>query len=222
MATRFRFAANSAICFAAPTLLSLLALSPCHAQEYRGTVSGTVADPTGAAIVGAQVTIAGPQQTYTAISGADGQFVVPFIDLGTYSVAVQAQGFVTESQVNVHVDVSAKVALTFRLKPGGVNETVTVNDSSAGVNTSDASLGTVLDPEKIQNLPLNGRQLYSLLGLTPGTRFTTTTFGPNGNSGTRAWDQSNAYSINGQSGTQNQFSLNGAPVSAQGGGGAGT
>ncbi len=61
-----------------------------------------------------------------------------------------------------------------------------------------------------------------MLGLTPGARFTATQFGPGGNSGTRAWDQSNAYSINGQSGNQNQFSLNGAPISSQGGGGAGT
>lgn len=192
------------------------------AQEYRGTISGQVLDPSGAVIPGAKVVAKGPQQTYKAVSAANGQFVVPFVDLGTYTVSVEAPGFAIESQINVHVDVSAKVALTFRLMAGGANETVTVTDTSAGVNTSDASLGTVLDPEKIQNLPLNGRQLYSLLGLTPGTRFTTTTFGPGGNSGTRAWDQTNSYSINGQSGTQNQFSLNGAPVSAQGGGGAGT
>lgn len=79
-----------------------------------------------------------------------------------------------------------------------------------------------MDPEKVQNLPLNGRQVYSLLALTPGVRFTVNTFGPGGYSGTRGWDTSNAYSITGQPGSYTQFLLNGAPISQQGGGGAGT
>lgn len=222
MSARAHLLLSTALLFGVPTLLSLTSTPSCSAQEYRGTVSGSVADSGGAIIPGAKVTITGPQQTYRAVSASNGEFVVPFVDLGTYTVSVTAPGFSTETQVSVHVDVSTKVALTFRLKPGAVSDTITVTDSSAGVNTSDASLGTVVDPEKIQNLPLNGRQLYTLLGLTPGTRFTQTTFGPGGYSGTRAWDQSNSYSVNGQSGNQNQFSLNGAPVSAQGGGGAGT
>lgn len=79
-----------------------------------------------------------------------------------------------------------------------------------------------MDPEKVQNLPLNGRQVYMLLALTPGARFTQTQFGASGYSGTRGWDESNAYSISGQPGTYNQFMLNGAPITQQGGGGAGT
>ena len=222
MSSKSHLALGTFLCLALPGLATGIATPSCAAQEYRGTVSGTVLDAGGAIIPGAKVTIVGPQQTYNATSKANGEFVVPFIDLGTYTVSVSAPGFSTESQVDVHVDVSSKVALSFHLKAGATSDTITVTDSSAGVNTSDASLGTVLDPEKIQNLPLNGRQLYSLLGLTPGTRFTQTQFGPGGYSGTRAWDQSNAYQINGQSGNQNQFSLNGAPVSVQGGGGSGT
>jgi len=72
-----------------------------------------------------------------------------------------------------------------------------------------------MDPEKVQNLTLNGRQVYMLMTLTPGVRFTTNTFGPSGNSGTRGWDQSNAYQINGVINNQNQFELNGAPISQQ-------
>jgi len=202
--------------------LPLLSAPYARAQEFRGTIFGTVTDPTGAVIPGAQVVASGPSQTYTTTSRADGQFTIPLVDTGTYNIEVRIQGFESQTQVGIHVDVAAKISLQYHMKPGQITETMTVASDADRVNTVDASLGTVIDPEKVQQLPLNGRQLYSLLGLTPGVRFTTTQFGPGGNSGTRAWDQTNAYSINGQTGTQNQFSLNGAPVSSQGGGGAGT
>src|SRR5437016_10428178 len=72
-----------------------------------------------------------------------------------------------------------------------------------------------MDPEKIENLPLDGRQVYMLMALTPGVRFTTPTFGPNGNSGTRGWDQTNAYEVHGVQNNLNQFTLNRANISPQ-------
>src|SRR5205807_1440896 len=98
---------------------------------------------------------------------------------------------------------------------GPTQEMVEVKADAVAVNTADASGGTVMDPEKIQNLPLNGRQIYMMLALTPGVLFTTTQFGPGGNSGTRGWDQTNAYQINGVVNNQNQFTLNGATISQQ-------
>ncbi len=200
----------------------VLSVGSLRAQEFRGTISGLVTDQTGAVVPGATVTASGPSQTYTAVSRADGQFTIPLVDLGTYNVEARKDGFQSQTQNGIHVDVASKIELTYKMQPGQVSETVTVASDATRVTLGDASLGTVLDPEKVQNLPLNGRQLYTMLGLTPGSRFTQTTFGPGGYSGTRAWDESNAYSINGQSGNQNQFSLNGAPISSQGGGGAGT
>ncbi len=188
------------------------------AQEFRGVISGQITDQSGAVIPGAVVIASGPSQTYTTISRADGQFTIPLVDTGTYNVEVRVQGFESQTQVGIHIDVAAKIELIYKMKPGQVSETVKVESDANRVNTGDASLGTVLDPEKVQNLPLNGRQLYTLLGIIPGSRITQTQYGPGGFSGTRAWDQNNSYSINGQAGQQNQFSLNGAPVSSQGGG----
>ncbi|WP_263356435.1 TonB-dependent receptor [Acidicapsa ligni] len=188
-----------------------------RAQEYRGTIFGQVTDQSGAAIAGAKVTAKGPQQTYSAITRRDGDFTIPFVELGLYSVQAEASGFGIQTQDGVHIDVAAKITLNFRLKVGQASETVTVAANSAGLNTADASVGTVMDPEKIQNLPLNGRQVYQLLALTPGVKQNTVGF-----SGTRGWDETNQIYINGQSGNYNQFTLNGAPVSQQGGGGAGT
>lgn len=206
-------------------LLVVLVLSSSlsmRAQEYRGTILGQVTDRSGAVIPKAVVTAVGPQQTYRTTTGANGGYTIPFVQLGVYSVMVEAQGFGKKTENDIHVDIAARIALNFKLQVGSASETVTVSTDIVGLNTEDASGGTVMDPEKVQNLPLNGRQVYTMLNLVPGVKNTTTAYGPAGNSGTRGWDESNGYSINGQSGNYNQFSLNGAPVSQQGGGGAGT
>jgi hypothetical protein len=202
--------------------LFLMAL-PLSAQEYRGVLYGQVKDTSGAVIPNATVTATGPSQTYTGKASGDGAFTIPFVQPGRYTVSVEAPGFKTTTQQNVFVDISQKSNLNFVLHVGAAAETVTVQADTVGLNAGDASGGTVIDPEKVQNLPLNGRQVYMLLSLTPGVKFTQTQFGAGGGySGTRGWDESNAYSISGQQGAYNQFMLGGAPISTQNGGGAGT
>jgi len=203
--------------------LALLAHIPVvTAQEYRGTILGQVMDPSKAVIPNARITAVGPQQTYTVKSAANGDYIIPFVQPGTYTVSAEAKGFKKETQQNIVIDVAGKVNLNLILQLGSTSETVTVQANQVDLDTADASGGTVMDPEKIQNLSLNGRQVYMLLSLTPGVRFTTSTFGATSNSGTRGWDESNAYSIGGQPGTFNQMLLNGAPISQQGGTAAGT
>jgi hypothetical protein len=197
-------------------LLVILALTcTLSAQEYRGLIIGRVTDPSGAVVSNATVVARGPQQTYTAKTNNNGDFTIPFVQPGTYDVTAEAQGFKRENKQGVNIDVSQKVNLNFSLQVGTTGEEVRVQADLVGVNTADASGGTVMDPEKVQNLPLNGRQVYMLMTLTPGVRFTTGTFGPTGNSGTRGWDQTNAYQINGVINNLNQFTLNGAPISQQ-------
>lgn len=203
-------------------ITTLLIALPARAQEYRGTIQGNVADAKGYVIGGAAVEAKSSEQDYKIVTDAKGYFVIPFVQPGTYTVTVQAQGFRTEVQTGLILDVAQKLNLPMTLTAGGVAETVTVTTDTIQLATTDASGGTVIDPEKVQNLPLNGRQVYSLLALTPGVRFTQNQFGAGGYSGTRGWDTSNAYSITGQPGSYNQFLLNGAPISQQGGGGAGT
>ncbi len=193
-----------------------------HAQEYRGTLSGTVTDPTGAVIPGASITAKSPEQTYVVTSDSAGRFVIPFAQPNTYNITVTAPGFASADFPNVLLRVSATVDVPVKLKLGNVGNQVTVNADQFLLATTDASGGTVLDPEAIQNLPLNGREIYQLVQLTPGVIFTQTQFGAGGFSGTRGWDVNNSYQISGQAGTTNQFLLNGAPISIQGGGPAGT
>ena len=196
-------------------LLQMLFSASLSGQEFRGLVIGRVSDPTGAVVPNATITVKGPQQTYTTKSNGAGDFSIPFVQPGVYSVTAEATGFKKELRSGVTIDVSQKVNLDFTLQVGSTTEVVVVQADAVTVNTADASGGTVMDPEKVQNLPLNGRQVYMLLALTPGTRFTTTSFGPGGNSGTRGWDQTNAYEINGVQNNLNQFTLNGANISQQ-------
>ena len=193
-----------------------------HAQEYRGTLSGTVTDPTGASIPGAVVTAKSAEQTYTAKSDASGRFVIPYAQPNTYAVTVKAPGFASSVFQNVLLQVSGTVDIPAKLQVSSNSSEVTVSADQFLLATTDASGGTVIDPEKVQNLPLNGRQIYQLLQLTPGVVFTQTQFGAGGFSGNRGWDTNNSYSISGQPGSTNQFLLNGGPISIQSGGPAGT
>lgn len=209
--------------FIACCVLALLVMTASlTAQEYRGVIYGQVKDATGAVIPNATVTVTSAVQSYRGTTTGNGSFTIPFVQPGRYTVRVSAQGFKVAEQTNVFVDIAQKSNLNFVLQVGAANETVTVETNTLALNTADASSGTVIDPEKVQNLPLNGRQVYMLLALTPGVKFTQTSFGAAGGySGTRGWDESNAYSISGQSGSYNQFMLGGAPISQQDGSNAG-
>jgi hypothetical protein len=212
-------------CIATLSFIAILMLMvPAYSQEFRGTISGTVTDSTGAIVPGTIVTATGPQLTYKAVTGSNGQFLIPFVQPATYTVKIAHNGFKTEERTNVIIDISTRFNLNVVLKVGNANtETVTVSSQlSSLLSTEDASGGTIVDPDKIQALPLNGRQEYMLLSLTPGVQFTQTSFGSSGYSGTRGWDESNSYSVNGQSGSYNQFSLNGVPISRESGSGTGT
>lgn len=192
------------------------------AQEYRGSILGHVTDPQGFNIPNASIQATSDQQNYAIQTDAHGNFVIPLVQPGTYTIAIQAPGFRREVYPNQILSISQKLNLSVALTPGGATDVVTVTTDQLQLATTDASGGTVMDPEKVQNLPLNGRQVYMLMALTPGVRFTQTQFGAGGYSGTRGWDVSNSYSINGQQGAYNQFMLNGAPISVQGGGSAGS
>jgi hypothetical protein len=198
-------------------LISWCCVISVEGQEFRGLIIGQVTDPHGAVVPNATVTAVreGTQQKYTAQTNGGGNFSIPYLQPGVYSVLVEAAGFKKAVRTALTVDVAGKVNLNIALEVGSVSETVTVQAEAALINTADASGGTVMDPEKVQNLPLNGRQIYMLLQLTPGVRFTQTTFGPAGFSGTRGWDENNQYVINGVPGTYNQFTLNGAPITQQ-------
>ena len=106
-----------------------------------------------------------------------------------------------------------KLNLPLKLQIGQMAHEVTVVGEQETMDTATASRGLNFDPVKTQEYPLNGRQTYMLLALTPGVIFTQEAFGATRFSGTRGWDVNNQYKINGGRTGTSQFLLNGAPIS---------
>src|SRR5437867_4227711 len=196
------------------TLLSFCAL----AQDFRATLSGQVTDRTGAAIAGAKVRAIdrATNQTIVADTNQDGFFTLPYLTPGIYVAEAEAAGFATARRERITLLVAQKLDLPFRLDVGKVSEKITVTAEVAEVQTSDASGGLNFDSLQTSDYPLNGRQVYMLMDLTPGVLFTQEQFGSSGYSGTRGWDTSSAYVMNGGVQGSNSFSLNAPPISLTG------
>jgi hypothetical protein len=199
--------------------LAFLVAAGAFAQDFRATLSGSVTDPSGAVIPGATVRAInlGTNAVKETQTTAVGVFTIPYLDPGVYNVQVSSTGFQTVLREKIVLRVADKVDLPIELKLGATSESVVVTAEQAVIETASADRGLVFDPIKTQQLPLNGRQTYMLMSLTPGVLFTQEAFGPSGYSGTRGWDTSNAYRINGARSGQNLFLLNGAPISDAGG-----
>src|SRR5207248_7214549 len=140
-----------------------------------------------------------------------------YLQPGGYNIDVTAQGFKELKREGIVLRVADKLNLPLRLEVGAMSQSITVTEEQAAVETGSADRGLVFDPVKTQELPLNGRQTYMLLSLTPGVIFTQEQFGAQGFSGTRGWDVNASYKINGARAGQNLFLLNGAPISDAGG-----
>ena len=207
------------ILFALPLLLVLFA-GGLFAQDFRATVTGTVTDPTGASVPNTTVRAVNTanNESKEVKTDAQGVYTIPYLDPGIYTVEFTAAGFQMLKREAITLATAQKLNLSVALLVGQATTEVTVAGEQEIIETADASRGVVFDPLKTQEYPLNGRQSYMLMMLTPGVLFTTFTFGPNGNSGTRAWDVTNAYKFNGaRSGNgDNVFLLNGGVISNEG------
>src|SRR5438270_2260356 len=94
----------------------LFSMSFLQAQEFRGLIIGQVTDQQGAVIPNVTITAAGPQQKYTTKTNGTGNFTIPFVQPGVYSVTAEAQGFKKELKSGVNIDVSQKANVNFSLQ----------------------------------------------------------------------------------------------------------
>jgi len=197
----------------------LLIAGGMYAQD-RATLTGTVTDPSGAAIPNANV-----KATNTATNNvsetkttSDGVYTIPYLAPGAYDVEVTCSGFQTLKRQGVVLEVGQRLNLPLQMTVGQASVEITVTGQIEGIETADATRGLEFDPIKTQELPLNGRQSYMLLALTPGVILGQQQFGASGFSGTRGWDVNNSYKFNGarQGNGNNVFMLNGTPISDNG------
>jgi hypothetical protein len=133
-------------------------------------LSGLITDPSGLAVSGARVVVrsANTGATRAVSSNQQGEYSVPALLPGPYNITIEANGFQTLNQSGVVFEVGQRARLEFALTVGSKTETVTVQGSAPLLNTSDASVSTLIGNRFVENLPLNGRSFSSLIDLTPG------------------------------------------------------
>jgi len=200
-------------CCRLPVLAALvLLLGPLPASaQFNATIQGTVMDAQKLVLPGATVKITNVStgQSRETVTSGDGTFVVPSLAVGTYRVEVSLDGFRTAArETSVGISETARVDVT--LEVSGVAESVTVSAEATAIETTQGRVSGRVDRTQLQELPLNGRNLYNLIALQPGVtgKGISSTFGAGGN-GNDSFSGESAPRINagGQRDEANSFTL---------------
>ncbi|MFZ1130768.1 MAG: carboxypeptidase regulatory-like domain-containing protein [Terriglobales bacterium] len=164
------------------TLMLCFAGTLTFGQGTSASLSGQITDATGAAVTGAAVTAKEIETnlTQSATSNAEGVYSIAPLPPGNYSLTVEAKGFSRYVQMGIVLGVNISATQNVSLKPGSVNETVTITENAELINTTTAELGTTVDAAEITELPLNGRDPSTLVLLSPGTTLVAGQNGPSG------------------------------------------
>jgi len=151
-------------------ILFLLTSAAAWGQIGTGTIQGRVIDAQDAIIPNARVTVTHLATNVSRSSATNdvGLYVVPFLTPGRYSVTAEHPGFKRATRSGLLLQVSDQMSVDLRLEIGDTVEQVTVEGSTPLVNTVNPSLGQVIENRRIVDLPLNGREPFSLATLAPG------------------------------------------------------
>lgn len=150
--------------------ITLMLAAPLAAQTVTATVSGTVRDQSGAVIPNANVTLTntGTNVSQTAKTNGSGEYSVLNLAAASYRLDVDAPGFSHFLQTGIVLDVDQKARIDVALQIGASSNTVTVAADANTIDTADVTVSDVVTGSEIRNLPLNSRNPYSLIQLTPG------------------------------------------------------
>ncbi|MGH9630268.1 MAG: carboxypeptidase regulatory-like domain-containing protein, partial [Bryobacteraceae bacterium] len=148
----------------------LLAVSPVFPQATTANVVGTVTDPSSGVVPAATVTIQNRQtgQARKTETDAQGNYEFPFLQIGEYTVTVEKAGFQKSEVAPFSLSVAQAARVDVKMTIGQTAESVQVSASAILLQTEDATVGTVIDSQKVVELPLNGRSFVQLALLTPG------------------------------------------------------
>jgi hypothetical protein len=179
-----------------------------NAQSTTGSIYGTVADSSGAVIPQAAVTVVEVQtnETHATASNESGNYVFPSLAPGSYTVTAKRNGYQTETQTGIRLDTNQNLHVIFNLNVGSIVQNVTVTATTTLVDTRESELGSTIDQARLEQLPLNGRNAYDLVQLSPGV----TNYSAAQNSQYVGDVAGATFSTNGLRAYENSFYLDGA------------
>jgi hypothetical protein len=190
--------------------LGLVAL-PLAAQDIYGAITGTVTDPTGAVVPGATVRAvhSGTKATFQTASSAEGTYVLRGLPVGVYELSAEAPGFKKFEAKSLRLQVNDVLRVDVRLEVGTALETVTVSEAAVTVDSTTATLRAVIDRQRIEELPLNGRNPLQLMRLVAGVQLANQGPGSDVTSGT-TYPGVTPVSVNGGRANTTNYLLDGA------------
>ncbi|MGQ9635729.1 MAG: TonB-dependent receptor domain-containing protein [Bryobacteraceae bacterium] len=152
--------------------LIAVVLTTLSAQDYRGSLLGRITDPSKAAVPSASVVVTNQstQFVYRTTSNAEGHYLVPLLEPGTYTIQVEAQGFKKLRKEGLIIQTGAKVTMDIELEVGELSQSVTVQAESPLLQTASADFGQVIDRRFVDQLYIANRNPLALASLTPGVR----------------------------------------------------
>jgi hypothetical protein len=144
--------------------------TPLAAQQFSGTLRGTVLDSTGAVVRRAEVVVVntGTNSSHTVVTDEHGSYVVPQLNPGFYRITVRKDGFKTAALDQIKLDVQQIRAVDVTLDIGQAAEVVTVFGRGATIETTSSTISQTIENKRLVDLPLNGRNPFSLVALAPG------------------------------------------------------
>jgi hypothetical protein len=162
-------------------LVLTLAAAPVHSQVTRGSISGLVTDPTGAAVPKASVAITETDTNVrtATVTEADGLFLIAGVLPGSYTLRVEASGFETVVRTNLNLSAGQRLAVgTLQLQVGAQTQTLTVTTQGALIQTDTSDRGELVTTKEVSYLPMAGRNWASLLNVLPGAMTQTNSLEP--------------------------------------------
>jgi outer membrane receptor protein involved in Fe transport len=142
---------------------------PLFAQGT-GTIHGLILDPTGLPVANSKVTASLTERGLqrSTVTDTQGNYVLPALPVGSYSISVEMQGFNSFHQDGVLLTTNENARVDATLQVGNVNQSVSVTSEAPLVDSRSSTVGTLIDSRRVVELPINGRNIISLAGLLPG------------------------------------------------------
>ena len=151
--------------------LVVMALSCPGVAQTSSSISGTVKSSDGQPLPGATVTVVGQTLTRDTVTNANGRYRIPALPAEDYDITVSVDGFSTESLPDFHLPINSNRVLDFNMKVGEITETVTVSAEFVPLlDTTTSDTGSIVTPDQIETLPVNGRDYLDLMQLVPGVQ----------------------------------------------------